>query len=133
MLLGMQKLVTYDLMQWSDSLNIYTQAAFKALIFDSTSVMSSAVPQWIRTFAPQAESWVFESQPRQTLVVKTGSDSSTTKRPVSVMGPRRSPLKTAAPCHSRCGTLKNPHCSMAISFEHRSKFATFTGNGDVSK
>ena len=24
---------------------------------------------------------------------------------------------------SRCGTLKNPHCSMAMSAEHRSKFA----------
>ena len=26
-------------------------------------------------------------------------------------------------CHSRCGTLKNPHCSMALSAEHRSTFA----------
>ena len=26
-------------------------------------------------------------------------------------------------CHSRCGTLKNPHCSVAMSAEHRSKFA----------
>ena len=31
--------------------------------------------QWVRTFAPQAECWVLESQ-----VVKTGSDSSTAKR-----------------------------------------------------
>ena len=36
--------------------------------------------QWVRAFAPQAEGWVFESQPRQTLVVKIGSDSSTVKR-----------------------------------------------------
>ena len=28
----------------------------------------------------QAEGWVFEYEPRQTLVVKTGSDSSTAKR-----------------------------------------------------
>ena len=28
-----------------------------------------------------------------------------------------------APCHSTCSTLKNPHCSMAISTEQRSKFA----------
>ena len=28
-----------------------------------------------------------------------------------------------APCHSRWGTLKNPHCPMAMSAEHRSKFA----------
>ena len=26
--------------------------------------------------------------------------------------------------NSRCGTLKNPHCSMVISDEHRSKFET---------
>ena len=32
---------------------------------------------------------------------------------------------TDVPCQSRCGTLNNPHCSMAIgpSSEHRSKFA----------
>ena len=48
--------------------------------------------QWVRAFAPQAEGWVFESQPRQSYVVKTGSDSSTAKRSaigVSVTGPRR--------------------------------------------
>ena len=28
-----------------------------------------------------------------------------------------------APCHTRCGTLKNPHCSKTMSAEHRSKFA----------
>ena len=28
-----------------------------------------------------------------------------------------------APYHSSCGTLKNPYCSIAISAEHRSKFA----------
>ena len=36
------------------------------------------------------------------------------------------------PRHSRCGTLKNPHFSVAISAEHRSKYEPFTGNGDVS-
>ena len=30
---------------------------------------------------------------------------------------------TDALCHSRCGTLRNPHCSMAVGAEHRSKFA----------
>ena len=58
----------------------------------------------VRAFAPQAESWAFESQPWQTLVVKTGSDSSTVKQSaigVSVTGPRRWPLETDAPCHSR--------------------------------
>ena len=32
-------------------------------------------------------------------------------------------VKTDAPCHSKCGTLKNPHCSMATSAKYRSKFA----------
>ena len=32
-------------------------------------------------------------------------------------------LQTDAPCHSMCDTLKNPYCSMAMSAEHRSKFA----------
>ena len=32
-----------------------------------------------RALPPQTESWLFESQPRQTLVVKTGSYSSTGK------------------------------------------------------
>ena len=44
---------------------------------------------WVRALASQAEDWVFESQPRQALVVKTGSDSSTSKRSalnVSVTG-----------------------------------------------
>ena len=36
-------------------------------------------------------------------------------------------LKTVAPCHSRCGTLKNPHCSMAMSAEYRSTFAALHG------
>ena len=26
-----------------------------------------------------------------------------------------------APCHNRCGTLKNPHCSITRSAKHRSK------------
>ena len=33
-----------------------------------------------RAFAPQAEGWVFESQPRKNLAVKTSNDSSTAKR-----------------------------------------------------
>ena len=78
-----------------------------------------------RAFAPQAEGWVFESQPQQTQVIKAGSDSYTRKCSaigVSVTGPRRWPLLTDAPCHSRCSTLKNPH-HLAMSVEHRSKFA----------
>ena len=44
-----------------------------------------------KSFGPQAESWMFESQPLQTHVVKTGSDSSIAKRSakgVNVTGPR---------------------------------------------
>ena len=47
--------------------------------------------QWVRVVASQAEGRVFESKPRQTLVVKTGSDSTTAKRSalsVSVTGPQ---------------------------------------------
>ena len=47
------------------------------------------------------------------------------------------PLRNAwgirlARVHSRRGTLKNLHCSMAMSAEHRSKLHHFTGNGYVS-
>ena len=38
------------------------------------------VAQSVRAFTSQAEGLVFESQPRLTLVVKAGSDSSTAKR-----------------------------------------------------
>ena len=58
------------------------------------SIEAAAKAQSVRAFAPQAKGWVFVFQPRQTLVVKTGSDSSTAKRSVirvSVMGPRRWP------------------------------------------
>ena len=52
----------------------------------------AAVAQWVRVLALHAEGWVFESQPRQTNVVKTGSDSFIAKRlalGVNVTGPRR--------------------------------------------
>ena len=42
--------------------------------------ITAAVAQWVGALASQAEGWVFESQPRQTKVVKTGSDSSIVKR-----------------------------------------------------
>ena len=56
---------------------------------DFTYARAAAVAQWIRALAPQAEGWVFESRPRQTYVVKTGSDSSTDKRSANATGPRR--------------------------------------------
>ena len=56
---------------------------------------AAAVAQWGKAWAPQAKGWVYDSQPWQTKVVKTGSGSSTAKHSaigVSVMGPRRWPL-----------------------------------------
>ena len=47
---------------------------------------------WVRSLAPQAEGFVFECQPRHTLVVKTVSDSPAAKRSaigMSVTGSRR--------------------------------------------
>ena len=61
-------------------------------------------------FASDAAGWVFESQPRQISVVKTGCDNSTAKRSgtgLSVTGPRRWPLWMDATFHSKCNTLKN--------------------------
>ena len=55
-------------------------------------VVTAAAAQWARAFTSKADVWVLESQPRQTYVEKTGSDSSTVKRSaigVSVTGPRR--------------------------------------------
>jgi hypothetical protein len=42
------------------------------------------------------------------------------------------PEKTEVPCHSRCGTVKTPSCSKALSAEHRPILQPFTSNGDVS-
>ena len=98
-----------------------------AFVFAQT-IGNATVAQWVKAFASYAESWVFESQPRQTQVVKTVSDSSTAKRSeagVSVTGSQRCPLLTDVLCHRRCGTLKNPHCSMAMSADHRSKLGAF--------
>ena len=71
-------------------INVFVRTFFHILILPTD--MTAAVAQWVSVFAPQASGWVFKSQPRQTLVVKTGSDSSTAKRSVigaSVTGPRR--------------------------------------------
>ena len=54
--------------------------------------ITAAAAQSVGALALIAEDRVFESQPRQTLVVKKGSDSSIAKRSligVSVTGPRR--------------------------------------------
>ena len=53
---------------------------------------TAAVAQWAIAFPLQAEGWVFESQPRQTLFVKTSNASFIANRSakgVSVTGSRR--------------------------------------------
>ena len=77
----------------------------------------AAVAQLVRAFDPQAEVWVFESQQRQTYVVKTGSVSSTAKSSAiewvsRVLGDEH---------YKRCGMLKNSHSSMAIGAAHRTR------------
>ena len=55
-------------------------------------IRTAAMAQWVRVFTPQAEGWVLESQPQQTIVVKTSCDSSTAKLltvGASVTGPQR--------------------------------------------
>ena len=55
-------------------------------------IETAVVAQSVRAFVSHAEGWVFESQQRQSQVVKTGSDSSTAKRSavgVSTTGPQR--------------------------------------------
>ena len=39
-------------------------------IYVTYYLYTRAVAQWVRMLAPQAEVWVFESQPRQNIVVK---------------------------------------------------------------
>jgi hypothetical protein len=46
-------------------------------------------------------------------------------------GPSDETGKTEVLCHSRCGAIKIPPCSKALSAEHRPKFCS-TGIGDVS-
>jgi hypothetical protein len=39
-------------------------------------------------------------------------------------GPSSETGKTKVPCHSRCGTIKTPHCLKTLSAEHRPKFCS---------
>ena len=48
--------------------------------FHSFLALVALVAQSVRPFASHAEGWVFKSQPRQTSVLKTFSDSSTAQR-----------------------------------------------------
>ena len=71
----------------------------------------AVVAQLVRVFTLCAEGWVFEFQPRQTLVVKTGSDSSTAEHwatSVNVTSLQRLQISMDALFHRRGGTLKQP-------------------------
>ena len=78
--------VTYVVISIQSS---YQHPAMREISSNIIKMMkSAAVAQFVRASAPQAEGWVFESQQRQTKVVKIG----TAKRSalgVSVTGPRR--------------------------------------------
>ena len=53
---------------------------------------AETLAQPVKAFAQEADGWMFKTQPRQTYVVKTGSDSSDAKSSaldVSVTGPLR--------------------------------------------
>ena len=91
----------------------------------------TSMPEWRRSdraFASHVgDRGSIPGQDRPKLLKQVG-DSSTAKRSalgVSFTGPRRWPWsKGLDRVHSRCGTLKNLHCSIAMSAEHRSKFAS---------
>ena len=91
--------------------------------------VEGGIAQSVRAFPLHAEGLVFESRSPQT---KIGSDSSTAKCSatiVSVKGPRRRPLCTDIPCHSRYGKLKTSHCQVSSWDEN---LQSLIGNGDVS-
>ena len=76
----------------------------------------------VKAFASQAEGTRFNPGRDRP---NTDSNLSFAKRQtfeVRVAGRSDGTLKPDAPYHSRCGTKKNPHCSMAVSSEHRPKF-----------
>lgn len=63
------------------------------------------------------EDWVYESEPRQTYVLKTGKDSSTAKRSsegINYTGPWRCQYKWMPRDTVGVTRYKNPHCSIAM-------------------
>ena len=69
-------------------------------------------PRWWRSGLELSK--VLESQPRQTLVVKTGSDSSTAKRSAKGVSVLTSLLKPRAIAH----VSNEAHSSFALGFEY---------------
>ena len=103
---------------------------------DPAKSRAETVAQSVRALSQHAEGWVFESCQRQGSFLKTDSDSSTDKCSATDVchGSSEMTIINGCPCHSRCGTLKIPHCSMAMSDEHTlgQNLQPFTGNDDVS-
>ena len=89
-----------------------------------------AVVQWVRAFGWHA---------------KVGCMNPRCYRPKSLKQVLTVPLSNARqqvclddhnkgrPVSHRCGTLKNPHCSMVTSPEYTSNLELFISNGDVFK
>ena len=67
----------------------------------------------------------FDFPSRQTQVIKTGSDSITTKRSARSVCVTYGSLSVNG--HIRCVTLRNFHCLMAMSAEYRLQFDVFQG------
>ena len=65
----------------------------------------------------------FDPRSRQTYVVKIDDSDSSTGNRCECHGSWGMTIKN--PCLSSRGTLKNPHCSMAMSVEYRSTFEAF--------
>ena len=85
--------------------------------------------QSVRAFASHAEGWVLNpsrDRPKSYKQVVTAPllNARQQERVTQVLGD--DPYKTDVPVyHSRCGSLKNPHRSTAMSVDHWSKFAAF--------
>ena len=59
-----------------------------------TLSFTAAVAKWAKAFASQAEGWVFDYQPQQTYVVKTGSDSLTVAQALFLLTEDKSSFQT---------------------------------------
>ena len=104
----------------------HTQITKNDKVSDGQEVMHSILIQAlscdhvlesVKALTLHAEDWVYESEPRQTYVLKTGKDSSTAKRSsegISYTGPWRCQYKWMKRDTVGVTRYKNPHCSLAI-------------------
>ena len=85
-----------------------------------TFSITTTPPHWGSRLA--SHGWVFESQLRQTLVVKTGNDCQTLGNRCKCHGSSEMTIINWCPVSQWYGTLKN--CTIALNAEDRSKFVT---------